>query len=295
VTGPLLAAAAGVGFGAFQTLNRRAVGGMNDAYLATFLQLLVALLVLLVASAATEGLGPLRGAPAAALLWFAAAGLVHFFVGWTLLNMSQMRIGAARTSPLLSTNPVWGAAFAAVWLGEVPSVAAWCAVALIVAGALIVALERVGDSGWGIGWGSALPGLATALAWSISPIFIKKGLDGLDSPLLGLTLGMAVALVAYAAVLPLRPQAGGGLAGSREALAFKLAAGLLVGLSVWARWESLDSAGIAIVLALGLLSVPVVLFCSPLLMGRHVERVTTAVWTGAALVVGGALLLIAVA
>jgi drug/metabolite transporter (DMT)-like permease len=291
----VLAAAAGVGFGAFQTLNRRAVGGMTDAYVATVLQLLVAMLVLLVASAASEGVEPLRAATAAGLLWFAAAGLVHFFVGWTFLNVSQMRIGAARTSPLLSTNPVWGALFAAVWLGEAPSPLGWVAVAAIVAGALVVALERVGDAGWGLGWHAALPGLATALAWSISPIFIKKGLDGLDSPLLGLTLGMAVALVAYALALPLRPRVEGTLLGSRAALAFKLAAGLLVGLSVWARWESLDSTGIAIVLALGLLSVPVVLVCSPLLMGRHVERVTAAVWTGAGLVVGGALLLIAVA
>lgn len=295
MTGPLLAAAAGIGFGAFQTLNRRAVGGMSDAYLATFLQLLVAMLVLLVASTATEGLDPLRDATTAALLWFAAAGLVHFFVGWTLLNMSQMRIGAARTSPLLSTNPVWGALFAFVWLGEAPVALAWVAIALIVAGALVVALERVGDTGWGLGWQSAVPGLATAFAWSISPIFIKKGLDGLDSPLVGLTLGMAVALVAYALALPLRPKVEGALLGSREAFGFKLAAGLMVGLSVWARWVSLDSAGIAIVLALGLLSVPVVLFCSPLLMGRQVERVTTAVWSGAALVVGGALVLIAVA
>ena len=163
MSGTLLAAAAGVGFGVFQTLNRRAVGGMTDAYLATFLQLLVALVVLAVATLATTDLQLLAEATAAGILFFALAGLVHFFVGWTLLNMSQMRIGAARTSPLLSTNPVWGALFAAVWLGEVPSAAAWIAVALIVAGALVVALERVGNTGWGVGWESALPGLATAL------------------------------------------------------------------------------------------------------------------------------------
>jgi drug/metabolite transporter (DMT)-like permease len=292
VNGPLLAAAAGVGFGAFQTLNRRAVGGMRDAYLATFLQLLVAMVVLLLASAASEGLAPLRDAPGTALAWFAAAGLVHFFVGWTLLNTSQMRIGAARTSPLLATNPVWGAALAALWLGEAPGLVAWLGVALIVAGALVVAFERVEETGWGVGWRAAVPGLATAFAWSISPIFIKKGLDGMDSPLLGLTLGMAVALAAYAAALPVRPRVDGATLVSRDALIFKLVAGLMVGLSVWARWESLDSAGIAVVLALGLLSVPVVLLGSPLLMGRHVERVTRAVWIGATLVVAGALVLI---
>ena len=294
MTGPLLAAAAGVGFGAFQTLNRRAIGGMSDAYLATFVQLLVAMVVLAVASAATEGLDVLGDATAAGLAWFAAAGLVHFFLGWTLLNMSQMRIGAARTSPLLSTNPVWGAAIAAAWLGEVPRVAAWIGIAVVVAGALVVSLERVEETGWGVRWRDAAPGLLTALAWAFSPIFIKEGLDGLGSPLLGLTLGMAVALAAYAAALPFRPNGGGRGSpfGSWDAVAFKLVAGVMVGLSVWARWESLESAEVAVVLALGLLSVPVVLVFSPLLMGRHVERVTLQIWGGAALVVGGGLLLV---
>ena len=58
MTGPALAAAAGLGFGVFQTLNRRAVGGMKDAYLATFLQLLVALGVLS-PQGAREALGDL--------------------------------------------------------------------------------------------------------------------------------------------------------------------------------------------------------------------------------------------
>jgi drug/metabolite transporter (DMT)-like permease len=292
VTGPLLAAAAGIGFGAFQTLNRRAVGGMSDAYLATFLQLLVAMAVLLVASLASENVALLRDARTSALVWFAAAGLVHFLVGWTLLNMSQMRIGAARTSPLLSTNPVFGAAIAAAWLREVPRLLAWIGILLVVLGALSVSLERAGDVGWGINWRDTAPGLATALAWSISPIFIREGLDELDSPLLGLTLGMAVALVGYAAALSLRPRAVGSVIGSWDALALKLVAGVMVGFSVWARWVSLDSTGIAVVLALGLLSVPVVLLLSPVLVGRHLERVTLRIWLGASLVVAGGLLLV---
>jgi drug/metabolite transporter (DMT)-like permease len=292
MTGPALAAAAGLGFGVFQTLNRRAVGGMADAYLATFLQLLVALAVLLAASVATEDLGLLREATTASLVWFSAAGLVHFFVGWTLLNMSQMRIGAARTSPLLSTNPVFGAAIAAVWLSELPGLLPWIGIVLVLAGAFVVSLERMTETGWGIHWRDAAPGLATALAWSISPIFIKEGLDGLESPLLGLTLGMLVAVLFYAAALPLRPRAEGAALGSWEALAFKLLAGVMVGLSVWARWVSLDYTAVAVVLALGLLSVPVVLTLSPLLMGRHVERVNLQIWTGGALVVTGGLLLV---
>jgi drug/metabolite transporter (DMT)-like permease len=294
VTGPALAAAAGLGFGVFQTLNRRAVGGMNDAYLATFLQLVTALGVLLVASLATEDVGLLADATALSLFYFSLAGVIHFSLGWTLLNMSQMRIGAARTSPLLATTPVFGAVIAVLVLQEVPSWLVWLGVALVTAGALAVSLERVVEEGrgWGVSWHDAAPGLITALAWATSPILIKEGLEGLPSPLLGLTLGMVVAVLAYAVALPLRPQVDGPALGSRISLAFKLAAGLMVGLSVWARWAALDYTSIAVVLALGLLSVPIVLLLSPLLMGRHVERVTLQIWLGAGLVVVGGLVLV---
>ena len=79
------------------------------------------------------------------------------------------------------------------------------------------------------------------------------------------------------------------------ALAFKLLAGVMVGLSVWARWAALDYTAIAVVLALGLLSVPVVLLLSPMLMGRHVERVNLQIWAGAGLVVVGGLVLVSCA
>jgi drug/metabolite transporter (DMT)-like permease len=288
----VLAAAAGIGFGVFQTLNRRGVGGIADAYVSTFLQLVVALVVLAAATVATEDLGLLGDASGRSLVDFAVAGLVHFFAGWTFLNMSQMRIGAARTSPLLATTPVFGAALAAVTLSELPSAATWVGVALVTAGALLVSTTRVHTIGWGVGWRDSLPGVAAALAWAISPLFIKEGLEGLPSPLIGLTLGMAVSVGAYAAALPFRPRVEGAAFATREAVAFKLAAGVMVGLSVWARWVALDYTTVAVVLALGLLSVPGVLSFSPVLMGREVEHVTLPVWAGGALVVGGGLLLV---
>jgi drug/metabolite transporter (DMT)-like permease len=307
MTGVVLAAVAGIGFGLFQSVNRAALRGM-DAYASTFLQLLVSAVILTVASLATDDLGRLAAAPASAWWSFAAAGLVHFCVGWTLLNLSQQRLGAARTSPLLATVPLFGVVVAALTIHEVPSAPELAGVALIVAGVYAVELERIGAlrsvgaggprsaSGSGsrsaspaVAWTASLFGLGTALCWAVSPILIRQGLRGLPSPLLGVTVGLAAATLVYGLALPF-----GGrrrLWVTREALAWKLAAGVLVGVSTWTRWYAVALVPVAVVLALGLLSVPTVMAAAPALVGRQVERITAPVLAGSALVVAGALVI----
>jgi len=101
----------------------------------------------------------------------------------------------------------------------------WLGIGLIMAGAFVVARERVAETGWGVGWTDSVFGLGTAVAWAISPVLIKEGLDGLSSPLLGLTLGMAAAVLAYAVLVVLRGVPSTGAVGSRAALGFKLQQG----------------------------------------------------------------------
>lgn len=319
MTGVLWAAVAGVGFGLFQSMNRAALRGM-DAYVSTFLQLLVSAVVLTVVTLGTEDLGRLAAAPAWAWWSFAAAGCVHFLVGWTLLNLSQERIGAARTSPLLATNPLFGAVIAAFTLHELPGVRALAGIALILLGVYAVELDRLRRATRvraGVApdpaaapavrpdaaGGTALVfGLGTALCWAVSPILVREGLRGLPSPLLGVTIGLVTATGVYGLALLLhRPLTTAGVredrpgrraAGSRASVAWKLAAGLLVAVSTWARWYSVALTPVAVVLGLGLLSIPTVLAVAPLLVGRQLERVTPAVLAGSALVVAGALVLV---
>jgi len=80
VSGAVVAAASGIGFGLFQTLNIRAVRGM-DPFASTFAQIAVAATALLAASVVSGGLGDLAAAPAASLLYFAGAGVLHFIAG----------------------------------------------------------------------------------------------------------------------------------------------------------------------------------------------------------------------
>lgn len=291
MTGVLWAAVSGIGFGLFQSVNVRAVRRLDDVYVSTFLQLLIAAALLLGACIAVGDLPLLADASAWALISFGLAGLVHFFLGWTLLNVSQDRIGAARTSPLLTTVPLFGLAIAAVTLGQMPGTAALAGIAVVVAGALVITDPRAEA---GLRWQDSLPGVATAFLWALSPVFTVEGLEELDSPLLGVTIGLVFSAVAYALVLAATPgERRSARDLPREGVALKLVSGVLVALAIWGRWEALDLADVGVVLALNLLAVPTVLLLAPMIAGRHLERVDARIWLGAGLVVAGSLILIA--
>ena len=286
----MLAAASGVGFGVFQAVNARAMRGGGDPFGSMFVQVTIAALILTAVTLGSGELGEAFDAPAWALADFAVAGLVHFLGGWSLLNLSQQRIGAARTSPLLTTAPVFGVVLAIVTVGQLPSGLALAAIGLMCGGAYVVAARgglespRIAD---------ALPGLGCAFMWALSPIFIVHGLDGFDSALAGLTVGLLVCVVACLAVYAVgrgRELSWSSVAGAGAF--FKLLAGVLVALATWWRWAALEDVTVGAVLALSLLSVPVVLFLAPVIAGRQVERVTLGLWAGAGLVVSGALILV---
>lgn len=140
-------------------------------------------------------------------------------------------------------------------------------------------------------WRDILYGLAMALCFASSGIPIRWGLEGLPSPLLGVTIGMMVCMVAYAIVLLFQRNKAPSVPIPRKTLLLQILAGVLVGLSTWARWIALDLTPLAVVAALGRLSVPVVLLLAPFVIGQKLERVTLRLWFGAALIIAGSLLL----
>src|SRR5215212_2391943 len=139
MNGALLAAASGVGFGLFQTTNARALRAAEDPWASTLVQIGIATLALVLLSLATGDLADAFDAPLWALGDFALAGLLHFLAGWSLLNLSQQRIGAARTSPLLSTTPIFGVVIALLTVGQMPGALALLAIGLMCLGAYFVA------------------------------------------------------------------------------------------------------------------------------------------------------------
>ena len=291
MSGVLWATASGIGFGLFQSLNRRAIRGIEDPYVSTFLQLSAATGVLVVASLASEDLGQLGTASGGAIAIFALAGIIHFVLGWLLLNVSQARIGASRTAPLITLTPLFGVVLAAVTLGELPSPPALAAIVPIMVGAWILATRGGGD--FTIERDSIFA-FGTALMWALSAVLTVEALEGLDSPLLGVTLGLLAATAALGAVLFARGSLGAIRSIARNTLAFKLVAAVLVAFATWFRLLALDETDVAVVLATNLLAVPITLTLAPLMVGRHLETANTQVWLGGLLVVTGVLALIAI-
>jgi drug/metabolite transporter (DMT)-like permease len=291
VSGLAYAAVAGVGFGIFQTVNRKAILGM-DVYTSTFLQIVVSAVMLGLIVVAGGHLPLLLRAPAPALVNFGISGGIHYFAGWTLLNASQKRIGAARTSPLISTVPIFATLFAAAALREIPSPFALIGILTSFIGVYLIGSGHMssGTATDRIRFRDMLFALGTALCWSLSPIFVRRGLVDVPSPLLGLFIGLIAAATGYGILM----LTGGRFRMSRvgrEALGYKVLAGVLVGLSQWARWVALALAPIGAVLSVAQLSVPVTVFFAPLFVGRHVEHVTGRTWAGAAAVVAGSIIL----
>jgi drug/metabolite transporter (DMT)-like permease len=305
MSGVVAAAIAGLLFGVFQVVNRAALVEM-DVLPSTFIQLLASSAFMLVALIVqgTEGVSSLS---ASGVANFTLAGLIHFLGGWTLLNMSQKRLGAAKTSPLLATTPLFGTFLAAVALDEVPGAVPLAGVALIVVGVYVtqiksipaarvpatIGAERIDDgSPPRPPMRASLFGLGAAFSWALSPIFIRRGLEDVDDPILGVTIAALAATVAFGVVVVVGRRGRSLVASSRSVLAWKVAAGLLVGVATWSRWYALGLTSVAVVLGLGLLTVPTVMVLAPVVSGKHLERITLSVVIGSAFVVGGALVLI---
>jgi drug/metabolite transporter (DMT)-like permease len=290
VSGVLWATAAGIGFGLFQSLNRRAISGIADPLVSTFLQVLMGTLVLVAASIATVDPGRFGSAPTESIVLFTLAGLIHFGAGWSFLNTSQARIGAAKTAPLITLSPLFGLVLAVVLLGELPSGAALAAIVPMVIGAWLVAGR---GRGFRLERGAEF-GLGTAFMWALSAVLTVEALKGFDEPLLGVTLGMVAATAGMGAGLYWRGSLGAVRLIARDALVIKLSAGVLVAFATWWRLLALAESPVGVVLAINLVGVPIVLVLAPLMVGSHLERVTPRVWLGAALVIAGSLALIAI-
>ncbi|MEM7346245.1 MAG: DMT family transporter [Chloroflexota bacterium] len=289
------AVASGIGFGLFSVNNRRVVRHI-DVYIGAFILFTVTALTLGTIALITEEWAIWQQLSPSAIFYFGLAGAFHFFFGWTFFIISQKRVGAARTSVIMSTMPLFATIIGWLFLGEILTTLAFIGIGLIVLGVYIVARDNVqaAQSSIETGWQSYVYALGTAICFAISPLFIRYGLDIVPSPMIGSTVGMGVCVIGYIGLLTVQ----GGWRDTprwvktQTMLTWQLTGGVVAGLATGARWIALETVQIAPVVALSRLSVPIILFLSPIVVGQQHEQVTMRIWMGAIAILGGSLLLI---
>lgn len=290
MSGIAWAIAGGIGFGLFQAVHRR-VNRVIDAYSATLLMLVGATAWLALVAALTEDLGLLLEAPAWAYLAYMLAGTVHFFFGWTFLNLSQRRTGAARTGVVVAATPLVGSVMAWVFVSEPLSVATLFGIVLVSVGVVVIARDAgpaVASRRPLIPWA----GLGASLMWGTSPVIIRWGLRGLASPLLGLTLGLATASVLYGVGMWARARRIDTAFPPPAALKWVLVSSTLVALALAAQWKAWELIEISVAITLLQLATPTVVILAPLITGDESEHATGALLAGMAAVIGGSMIVV---
>ena len=140
--------------------------------------------------------------------------------------------------------------------------------------------------------------LLTAVCWSSSPIFLRKGLDLQPDPLWAVTVGLAAATVPFliwpvvARPTPPLPARGYRDPKAKAALWFLILAGVASVGGAVARTYAIDLAPIVVVVPLLQTTGLWTIVLAPPLLGRHQERVTGKLVVGSVLVAGGAALVI---
>ena len=164
-------------------------------------------------------------------------------------------------------------------------------VVLVFAGLLVLSLRGRNAS---TAYEGSIPwfGLGSALMWGISPLFIRWGLEGFDSPLLGVTVGMGAATVAYGISLTVTRRWTGSGPIPRDNLIALGIAGVIVAVAIFSQWMSFDLTSVAVAISLHQLHAPVVIVAAPIIVGRELERITPPVVIGAGLVVSGSVLVV---
>lgn len=280
--GWLWAVIAGIAFAGSQLANR----GLNremDAVRATTAMVTALFGFLVVALVLSGELAAIPDLTPWAVFWFVAAGLMHFLAGWTIFAFSQQQIGPSRTAAILSVNPVMAAVIAWIVLSENLQAITWLGVLAVTAGVAVIAGTKLTTGRW------TNPSLAlvATLCFSISPIFVRWGLDEADYPLLGLTVG--IALTVPAMHVTTRMYTGNWVSVSRGHRRWLWGASTSV-LALVAQWKAFALIPIGVAISLQQLSTPAVLLFAPIVLSAPAERATPRLVAGTALVVAGSVL-----
>ena len=140
--------------------------------------------------------------------------------------------------------------------------------------------------------GAGLPwhALAVATLWGTSPILVRKGLEDLPTPVVGLTVGLAVTVLVYG--IGLTATGGWGPQIPVPAVMWTILGGLTGAVAISAQWISFNRTTIAISLSLQQTAVLVVVALAPVMFREPIERINRMLVVGTAAILSGTVLVV---
>ena len=226
-----------------------------------------------------------------ALLYFVIAGLFSpALVRW-LYFVSLDRIGPSVSSSILATGPAFTAIIAIVLLNEKITLQISFGIITIIGGIVIFERDMNNEAGTGNRNSKDLifP-LLSALFFSFAIVTRKMGLNILDSPIFGVTVGFVTSMVIYSLVCLGSKKLRSSISVKKQDLPLFLGAGIFLTAAWLTLFYALSYGEAIIVTPLASLHPLFVLVLSYFFLGK-VEKITKGILVGACVVVAGVLLI----
>jgi drug/metabolite transporter (DMT)-like permease len=272
-------------------LSKRGMAGGGSSLQAALMVVLVDSTLYCVALFVRQGPEILGGVTVASGALFLLSGVVGTAVGRLAVFAGIDRVGASINSAVISIRPLFASILAVVLLGEEVTVVTVAGIAVLVGGLAVLAVSEGGDvTGWEPR--ELLFPLAAAVAFAAGNVARKFGLDAFA----GITVLEAVALneVGATATLAVYAVVNGRrdiFDAPRRTYGYFAASGTMTAVALLSLFAALKVGRVVVVDPLAA-TAPLFTTIFAALFLRDLERVTTKVVAGAALVVFGVTLVV---
>ena len=296
MSGEILAVITALAFAVSIIILRRAVIQVTDATAGTIITIPIILLFITIILTIMGQIDSVFSFSWQSYLWFSSAGIVHHLVGRSLNYNSVRLVGANVTSVMRRIQPLVTVILGISILGEALTWQLIVGVLLIFFGIMVAGVApedfRSGRNLFsGIPRRALLFGFGNGLAWGISPIMVKMGLRGSDSPMGGLLIALLAATIT-SSILLYNPNTRAALAGiTLRAVSLFFIVAVIEGTALLARYTALSIAPASVVEPLVSTSLILIIILS-FLFNRNLEVFSKPIMVGIIAVVAGSILLI---
>lgn len=227
------------------------------------------------------------------LIVFVAAGITGTVLARSLYYLSIKRIGASRTEPIKSSQPLHATIVAIFVLSESVTFEHFLGIVLITAGIILVSAEITSSQGKVTDTSSAMiliVPLTSAFFFGIEPSFVKLGFQEGTPVYVGLAIKVLAASIGFLGYLWFVDQLPLLRSVLRTSGRWYIAAGRVNTGFLYAYYMALERTAVSIVVPIVQTSPLLVVFVSYLTLS-HKERVTRKTMAAAAVVVVGAIII----